>query len=117
MPAKRVKKIKASAEDIAWKLQCERWDKTKAIREEFQAIETKCNDLFRLGNHIRHEGHQDAWLLCASALDNAGDTATERGWDCDGLEYWECALGSLQCLCSDTKPRVARWFRKIGLKF
>ena len=89
-----------------------------ALRNEFNRIEVIANELFHQGNHIRHEGHQDAWHLCASALDNAGDTASEQGFDCDSLEYWECAIGSLQCLiCDERKPRVVRFFKRHNFKF
>lgn len=105
------------AEEAAWQAQMTQDAKRIEIRDRFQAIEAKCSDLFHKGSPIRHQGHQDAWLLCASALDNAGDTAQERHFEFEGLEYWECALGSLECLCCDAKPRVRRWFRKIGFKF
>lgn len=95
----------------------ERYNRTEALRTQFEAIEQKCHELFRLGSPIHHNGHQDAWFLCASALDNAGDTAQEHGWYSNGLEYWKCALGSLQSLVCDASPRVRRWFKKIGLKF
>ena len=40
--------------------------KRNEIREAFIKIEYKCEELFRQASPIRHAGHQDAWLLCAS---------------------------------------------------
>lgn len=111
----RVRKAKPVI-DPEWE-RWERYNRTEALRTEFEAIEQKCHELSRLGSPIHHNGHQDAWLLCASALDNAGDTAAEHGWYSNSLEYWECALSSLQSLVCNASPRVRRWFTKIGLKF
>jgi hypothetical protein len=43
----------------------------------------------------------DRWLLTASALDNALDTANERRFAVGSDEYWECAVNSLISLLSD----------------
>ena len=106
-----------AAEEAAWQARMVRDTKRIELRDRFQAIMDKANVLFEMAGPNRHRGHQDAWLLCASAMDNASDTCTEKGWEYEGLEYWECALGSLECLCCYASPRVRRWFKKIGFKF
>jgi hypothetical protein len=89
-----------------------------ALKNRFQAIEAACSELFERPHHyFQHEGHKDAWFLCASALDNAAETANERHFELESLEYWECAISSLESLCCYTKPRVRRWFKKLGFKF
>lgn len=110
-------KATVDAEEAAWQARMAQETKRNEIREAFIKIEYKCEELFRQASPIRHAGHQDAWLLCASALDNASDTCQERGWEYEGLEYWECALSSLESLCCYASPRVRRWFKKIGFKF
>lgn len=105
------------AEEAAWQAQMARDAKRIEIRDQFQAIMDKANVLFEMAGPNRHRGHQDAWLLCASALNNASDTCMERNWPLEDLEYWECAMGSLESLCCYASPRVRRWFKKIGFKF
>jgi hypothetical protein len=113
----KAKNQKLSAEEIALNLEIARWEKREALKTAFGAIEAQCNLLFNQGSHLRHAGHMDAFLVCASALDNAGDTAVEQKFELESLEYWECALGSLESLVCYEKPRVRRWFKKCGLKF
>jgi hypothetical protein len=82
----------------------------KTAKETFLALQAKA-DAYRL-----ETGDWDAWLATASAQDNALDTAREGRFEDYSEEYYECALGSIQCAIEGNcqEDKLFPWFKQAG---
>lgn len=92
----------------------QREERAKGI---FQAAMKAAHDYYTKSGRIQTK--LDRWLLCASAEDNAMETAKEHGFT-DGYqypEYYTVCLGTLESILCEGSDRKADLDRKFFHKF